>query len=362
MRGTALAHKQNPKYDGRCRRLSEDDKKKRRAEKQPFVLRFQVNSQDNADFVDCIHGTMSFAADLIEDFVIIKSTGGPTYNFAAVIDDHLMGITHVIRGDDHLSNTPRQVLLYRSLGLELPQFAHLPMILGADGERLSKRHGATSLSQYKNAGYLAEALVNYLALLGWSTTDSQQLFAREDLIEKFSLERCSKSASIFDGQKLLWMNGEYIRHLDPALFFQRSLPWLKDSGLYHEGDDLAYVQKAVALCQEKVKRLDEIPFHLDFMLKEKVQYKKEAVAQWLNADGKNIIQGLLPVLKETADFSASGLEQVIKAYAKSKGFKNAQVFHPLRVAVSGRTEGPSLFHMLELLGKDRVLARMQQYA
>src|SRR5258708_3158775 len=211
MRQLALLAKRPPKYDGTCRNLTDDQRKKKEAEGRKKSIRFKTPHEGNTDFTDLVRGALHFENMLLEDFVILKTSGVPTYNFACVVDDHLMEISHVIRGDDHLSNTPRQVLVYQAMGWKPPQFAHLAMILGSDGSRLSKRHGATSVMEYKEAGYLPAALLNYLALLGWGTEDSQQLFTPADMIEKFLIERCTKSSATFDPAKLLWMNGEYIR-------------------------------------------------------------------------------------------------------------------------------------------------------
>lgn len=358
MRRKAIAEKKPVSYDRRCKNLSEAEKKAKIASGQPYALRFYVKPDDDASFTDIIHGEKKFDTRLLEDFVIVKSTGGPTYNCAAVIDDHLMRITHVIRGDDHLSNTPRQVLLYRAFGFTCPQFAHLAMILGSDGTRLSKRHGATSLHEYMDAGYLPEAMRNYLALLGWSTSESQQIFSGDELKEKFSLERCSKSPSIFDQEKLLWMNGEYIRSLAPAVFAEQALPWLKRSGLHTNGGDTDFAGKVVALEQEKIRLFSELPEKVRFMLSDDITYDEEAVMKWFGPDSTDLIPQLRTLLEGLDNFDSAAIEASVRAFAKAQKLKTAQVFHPLRVAVSGKTQGPSLFHMVELLGKERVMKRL----
>jgi glutamyl-tRNA synthetase len=217
MRKTAMAEKKAPKYNGRCCHLTDAERKQKEAEGRKPVIRFKRPVDRPIKINDLIAGEVVFDPNLLDDFVIMKANGVPTYNFAVVIDDYCMDITHVIRGNDHLSNTPRQIQLYEALGWKdrIPQFAHLSMILGPDGARLSKRHGHTSVLEYKNDGYLPDALVNYLALLGFSTEDSQQIFGKQELIDKFSIERCSNSPATFDPQKLEWMNGEYIRMKKP---------------------------------------------------------------------------------------------------------------------------------------------------
>src|SRR5882672_10572858 len=211
MRELALLAKRPPKYDGRCRNLTSEQRAASEQAGKKKSIRFKTPQTGNTRFVDLVRGGLDFENALLEDFVILKTSGVPTYNFACVVDDHHMAISHVIRGDDHLSNTPRQILVYEALGWKPPEFGHLAMILGSDGSRLSKRHGATSVTDYRDSGYLPEVMLNYLALLGWGTEDSQQIFTQQEMVDKFSLERCSKSPAAFDPAKLLWMNGEYIR-------------------------------------------------------------------------------------------------------------------------------------------------------
>ncbi|MFH1380145.1 MAG: glutamate--tRNA ligase [bacterium] len=360
MRSKAIAEKKPVLYDKRCLNLSDIEKKQKKDAGLPCVMRFNVHEGDDPAFTDVIHGEKKFDSENFEDFIIIKSTGGPTYNFAAVIDDHLMKITHVIRGDDHLSNTPRQVLIYRALGFTIPVFAHLAMILGKDGSRLSKRHGATALSEYMEAGYLAEALRNYLALLGWSTSESQQIFIHNELTQKFSLDRCSKSPSIFDQEKLQWMNGEYIRHLSPEKFAEIGLRWLEKKGLYSNKTDKLFAEDVVKLEQEKIKLFSELPEKVSFMLKDDITYETEAVKKWFGPENQeNKIPALLDTLKSLPDFTSAKIEESVRAFAKKNKLKTALIFHPLRVAVSGRTTGPSLFQMIELLGREKVVTRLE---
>lgn len=366
MRRQAQLQKLPPKYDGRCRRLSPEEVKKRLEEGKPKVLRYKMPPEGTTRFLDMIHGTVSFENKLLQDFVIVKSSGIPTYNFACVIDDHLMEITHVIRGDDHLSNTPSQVQLYEAFGWKVPPFAHLSMILGSDGARLSKRHGATSVTEYKDQGFLPFALMNYLALLGWSTSDSQQLFtSRSELVEKFELERCQKSPAVFDPQKLLWMNGEHIRATSIEDLSMQVLPWLQNANLVpKEGPHpLAPLERLVALEKDKYKLLSDAPTLLSFLLKEEVEYDPQAVEKVLKAPGaKEVLAGMAERMEKLEPFSSKTTEEASRGYAKEKGIKTGAVFHPLRVAVSGKTTGPSLFDMLEVLGKEKVLKRTQEAA
>ena len=362
MRHLAQLEKRPPKYDGRCRNLSAVRESELRAQGRKPVVRFKMPEEGAVRFKDLIHGEVSFENKLLDDFVMIKTSGIPTYNFACVMDDHFMEITHVIRGDDHLSNTPRQIHLYQALGWDVPEFAHLSMILGPDGSRLSKRHGATGVIEYKKSGYLPDAMANYLALLGWSTEDSQQLFAPIEMIEKFDISRCQKSPAIFDPQKLLWMNGEYIRKQSPRDLAKTALPWLKEAGYVRpetSEPDQALVYK-VSLEQEKYKLLSDVPKLLDFFFQD-IAYDPASVEKVLKKDGAS---GVLSDMKERLGtlepFDAASLENLARVYAKEKNLKTGQVFHPLRVAVSGRTTGPSLFHMMEALGKEKVLSRIQK--
>jgi nondiscriminating glutamyl-tRNA synthetase len=362
MRQKALSEKRNPKYDGACSCLTPEQLKQKEGEGRSAVIRYKMPGEGKLVLEDIIRGRVEFDNASLDDFVIMKANGVPTYNFACVVDDHLMEISHVIRGDDHLSNTPRQVHLYQVLGWKPPEFAHLSMILGPDGTRLSKRHGHTAVLEYRNEGYLPEAVVNYLALLGWSTEDSQQLFGHDELIQKFVLERCSKSSGIFDVVKLQWMSGEYLRKKTAPDLIAAFYGWLKATGKENiiQGWDRQLVEKTITLEQEKAKLLSEIPGLIDFFFTEKVEYKTEAVEKVFKAPtAKSVLEGSIPKLTELPDFSAETLEKFARAYALENGWKNGQVFHPLRVAISGRTVGPSLFHMMELLGRDESIRRLK---
>jgi len=360
MRKTAQAAKKVPKYNGKCRNLTEDQRKQCEAEGRQAVLRLKVPEEGKTVFDDIIRGRVEFENYMLDDFIIAKNNGVPTYNFAVVVDDVRMKISHIIRGDDHLSNTPKQIHIYNALGWQAPVFAHLSMILGSDGSRLSKRHGHTSVLEYKKEGFLPGALVNYLSLLGWSTGDSQQLFTLSDLIEKFTLERCSKSPAVFDPKKLEWMNGEYIRRTGgeklPEVFFK----WAAETGSADKikGWDKALLIRILTMEFEKVKLLKDVPGLVDFFFTDNVEYNPEAVEKVLKTPtAKQVIEEGSAKLKDAPDFTAEALEKLARGIAAEKGLKNGQVFHPWRVALSGRTTGPSLFHMMEIMGKDEVLKR-----
>jgi len=359
MRELALLAKRPPKYDGRCRNLTSEQRAAQEQAGKKKSIRFKTPQQGNTRFVDLVRGVLDFENALLEDFVILKTSGVPTYNFACVVDDNAMKISHVIRGDDHLSNTPRQILVYEALGWKPPEFGHLAMILGSDGSRLSKRHGATSVTDYKDAGYLPEVLLNYLALLGWGTEDSQQIFTQAEMVEKFLLERCSKSPAAFDPTKLLWMNGEYIRKTPAEKLAAMAKPFFTDKRI--DQVPAKTYEQAVALELEKVKLLTDVPKLTDFLLWDEYEYREEAVTKVLRAEGAaGILDELAKRLAALEPFDLAGIETLCKTLAKDKGVKNGAVFHPLRVAVSGRTEGPSLWHMVEFLGKARTLERIKR--
>jgi glutamyl-tRNA synthetase len=339
-----------PKYDLSCRHMP-TDKAADRAGAEPCVVRFAIPETGEIVIDDIVKGEVVFQTHLLDDFVILKSDGMPTYNFAAVVDDYLMEITHVIRGDDHISNTPRQILLYRALEFGAPpKFAHMSMTLGPDGARLSKRHGATAVIDYRDKGYLPDALVNYIAFLGWSPGTTQEVFTRDDLIKEFTLERVGKSPNIFDYDKLLWMNGEYIRMkpLDEVLLLV--MPFLIQAG--YASDDMPeaqaeYVEAVVGLEQERLKLLTEIAEMTSFFFIEDFEYDEAA---W-----QKIMTQELAAIKP---FDADTIEALMRQMAEERGLKTAQAFHPLRVSVSGRMQGPSLFHMVEVMGRDRVVKRV----
>ncbi|MBI4371629.1 MAG: glutamate--tRNA ligase [Elusimicrobia bacterium] len=356
MRRLAQLEKRPPRYDGRCRSLTEAKRRELEASGRKAAVRFQMPGDGVTVIEDQIRGSVRFENHLQQDLVIWKTTDGPTYNFACVVDDHLMEISHVIRGDEHLSNTPSQIQIYRALGWEPPLFAHLSMILGPDGSKLSKRHGATSVLEYRDQGYLPAAMRNYLALLGWSTPDSQQLFAAEELVGKFALEGCQKSPATFDTVKLQWMNGEYIRKTGLDELTRLAEPFLEKAGLKGlPGPDL---KAAVALEHEKFKLLSEIPGLVDFFYKP-VEFTPKAMDKVLKAPGaKEVLNGMALALKDLEPFDEKTIEARVRRFCEDEGLKTGQAFHPLRAAVTGRTEGPTLFKMLEIMGRGEVLKRL----
>jgi len=344
-------------YDGFCRNLTRREQEEFRASGRKPVVRFKIPPERKITFNDKIRGEISVASSDFTDFVILRANGTPTYNFACVVDDHLMKITDVIRGEDHISNTPKQLLIYEALGWEKPDFAHLTMILDADGSRLSKRKGARSLLEYETDGIIREAMVNYLALLGWGTKESQNIFSQEELVSKFSLARCTSSSAIFDNDKLLWLNARHIKNLTPQEIYTRSFIFLKEAGLDVYPEER--IVSAISLEKEKIKKLTDIPGRINFLLMEEIEYEDDVAEK---ASGTcPVLVKLRRAVEEIKDFNASGIEQRVREFTKDEGLKNKDVFHPFRWAVSGRSRGPSLFEMCEFLGKETVLKRMDVY-
>ena len=367
MRQRATLAKLPPKYDGTCANLTKEQQAQKEAEGRTAVIRFKMPKEGKVEFNDIVRGHVTFENALLDDFVLMKANGVPTYNFACVGDDYLMDITHVVRGDDHISNTPRQLHIFKALGWKEPVFAHLSMILGSDGARLSKRHGHTSVLEYRREGYLQDALINYLSLLGWSTADSQQLFEHNELIEKFSLERCTSSPATFDTAKLLWMNGEYIRKKSIDEIYDLFNDWIKFTNNEEliKNWDKEVLKKAIALEHEKIKLLKDIPSLVEFFFKEHVEFDQEAVNKVFLSDknkdsAKLVLTESIDRLAKEPSFAADALELYARNFAAEKAIKTGQVFHPIRVAVSGRTQGPSLFHMMEVFGRDEVIKRIKE--
>lgn len=358
MRAQAHAQHLPPRYPGKCRNLTKEQQAELEAQGKKYVVRFKMPTEGETVFNDLIRGEVSFANKDLYDLVIQKTSGYPTYNFACVIDDHLMDMTHVIRGDDHISNTPCQIRMYEALGWKAPIMAHLSMIHGPDGTKLSKRHGDTSVIEYKKQGFLPQALINYLALLGWSTPDSQQLFAAGELEQKFDIKGCQKSPAVFDTVKLMWMNGDYIRQMSKEQLLKEAKPFIEEAGVAKGVSDET-LANIVALEQEKYKTLKEIPDLISFFFTDEVKYDEEAINKVFKAEtAKKALEVMIAKYGALADFTEQNLEAAARAAAKENGLKAGQIFHPVRVAVSGRTNGPTLFKMLEYMGKDMVLKRM----
>jgi glutamyl-tRNA synthetase len=346
-RKAALAAGKKPKYDGTCR-----DKK---LKKSPgSVVRFRGAQTGITIVEDLIKGNIIFNNDELDDLIIERGDGYPTYNFAVVIDDALMNITHVIRGDDHVNNTPRQILMYQALGFEVPKFAHVPMILGSDKARLSKRHGATSVMAYKEMGYLPEALVNYLVRLGWSHGD-QEIFTSKELIEYFTLDTVGKSPAVFNPEKLQWLNAHYIKEATPARLMEE-MKSLWPAGIHT--DDAAFTQKVIADLQPRVKTLVELAGTANFYFADQIQFEEQAAQKFLVPEVTTHLKAMAAAIPEVKNFSKEGLEEFLKAFIEEKAIKFKVIAQPLRVALTGKTVSPGIDEVIVTLGKDRVVERI----
>ncbi|MDH7500726.1 MAG: glutamate--tRNA ligase, partial [candidate division NC10 bacterium] len=324
------------------------------------ALRFRLPEVGRIVVEDLIHGPVQFDYSDLDDFIIARSDGYPTYNFAAVVDDAAMGITHVIRGDDHLSNTPRQILLYQALGYPLPRFAHIPMILGPDRARLSKRHGATSIAAYRDMGYLPEAMVNYLVRLGWSHGD-QEIFSREEMIRYFSLGKVGKTPAIFDPQKLEWVNAHYLKTLPSPYLVEQMRPFWAAAGIPEEDLHRAreeWLGAIVDALRERARTLTELAQASQYFFADPCRYDEKA-ERALAALSHSEMEELTAQLQALPDFSASVLEAFYRQFAEARGLKLAQIAQATRAALTGTTASPPLFQVMEILGREKVLRRLQ---
>jgi len=309
---------------------------------------------------DLIKGKVVFENAQLDDLIIRRSDGTPTYNFTVVVDDVDMNITHVIRGDDHLNNTPKQVHIYNALGYAVPFFAHLPMILGSDKARLSKRHGATSVTAYKEMGYLPEALVNYLARLGWSHGD-QEIFTRDEMIEFFSFEHVGSSSAVFNSEKLLWLNSQYIMKTDNRELAELVLPFLRSTHVIGENQDIdrTWLAKAVGTLRERSKTLAELAAALRYYISDDIEYDPKAQKKFLNTDSLPYLKEVKYSLERTDVFLADTIHQSFSDIVEKHGIKLGSLAQPVRVAVTGRKESPGIFDVLEVLGKEKTLKRLE---
>ena len=343
------------KYDGRCRERHIDQPSGEAA------LRFKAPQDGQTVIEDLIKGRVVFDNSVLDDLIILRSNGYPTYNFSVVVDDALMGITHVIRGDDHLTNTPRQIPMFRALGYEIPRFGHLPMIMGSDKARLSKRHGATSILAYKEMGYLPEAMINYLVRLGWSFGD-QEVFSIAELIEKFDFDHVQKSSAVFNPDKLLWMNAHYIQHSDPKRIAGLLQPFLEQAGLGAEARARpeGWMEKLIVAFQERSKTLAEMATAATLYLKDELTFDEAAVKKFLTPAVAPALEKLTARIEASADFSRTALEGTFKRVLEEEGLTMGQLAQPVRVALTGGTASPGLFEVMDLLGRDRTVARLRK--
>ncbi len=350
-----------PKYDRRCLNLTQEERARFEAEGRRFALRFRVPDEGTVSWTDRIRGEVSFENRLLDDFVLVKSDGFPSYLLAVVVDDYDMRITLILRGEDIVSATPRQLHIYQAMGWETPDFAHLPLILAPDRSKMSKRHGATALTDYRDLGYLPEAVVNFIALLGWAPGDDRELMTREEMIEAFSLEGIGKSGAVFDIEKLNWMNGHYLRQLSPERYAELARPFLEKAGLPLNEFPPEYVTQVLLLEQERAKTLAELPGLVEFFFRDPESYDEKGIAKWFAREGAGeLLAAIREALAGLSEFTHDSTESAIRALAEARGEKVGPAIHTTRLAVTGKTAGPGLFETLALLGKERVLARIER--
>jgi glutamyl-tRNA synthetase len=350
-RTLAMEEGRKPKYDGTCRDRVDQP------EGQPYVFRFRAPQGGSTSFDDLIKGTITFPNDELDDLIIQRTDGTPTYNFCVVIDDATMKITTVIRGDDHVNNTPRQVQLYEALGFPVPQFAHVPMILGSDKARLSKRHGATSVIAYRDMGYLPEALMNYLVRLGWSHGDDE-IFSREEMVEKFDIGNVGRSASVFSTEKLNWLNAHYIKGSAPERLAALLLPHLSSRGVTTtNGPDLVAVVKTL---QERAQTLEEMAERAVFYYNAPVEYDEAALAKFDKAQLQAVFAAVIEKLADASSLDSAAVDALFKDICTENSWKMGQVGQPVRIALSGGTQAPGIGDIIAALGVGETVQRIQR--
>lgn len=356
---------ETPHYSGKCRHLTEEERQKLESEGRKPSIRFLVPKGKVYSFDDMVKGHVSFESDGIGDHVIVKKDGIPTYNFAVTVDDHLMEISHVLRGDDHISNTPKQLMIYEALGWEPPTFGHMTLIVNESRRKLSKRDESIIqfIEQYEELGYLPEALFNFIALLGWSPGGEEEIFTKEEFIKIFDPHRLSKSPALFDKQKLAWMNNQYMKSVEIDRVTELALPHLIKAGLVKENrtpEEDQWVRELIALNQEKMSYGAEIVELSELFFNEDIQMDEEAQAVISEEQVPEVMEAFLAQIDQMESFTAEEIKKAVKAVQKATGHKGKKLFMPIRVAATGQVHGPDLMKTLELLGEKKVKARLQR--
>lgn len=362
MRKNAERKKINKRYDGTCRRLTPDQVEENLARNVPCVVRLKV-PPGQVSYDDSIHGPLVIDTDTLDDFIILRADGSPVYQLAVVVDDHDMGITHIIRGDDHIANTPKQILIYQALGWSPPDFGHVPLILGPDKVRLSKRHGATSVEEFREQGILAGALFNYLCLLGWSGGDDVEVMNREEILRKFDISRIQRSAAVFDLKKLNWMNTRYLAALSHKELMPHVRSWLeKEQHVLAEAEEGRF-SYLIELLQVRAKTITELCQSLDVFFTDPQIYEEKGVHKYFEKPGNaELLQALLVGLEgqdEALFIDIQKIEEYIRAFAGQRKLSAGAVIHPLRLALTGKTASPGIFELIFILGRERVLRRLK---
>ncbi|MFT0803757.1 glutamate--tRNA ligase [Bacillus swezeyi] len=352
-----------PRYSGKCRNLTKEEQDKLEAEGRQPSIRFKVPQGEVIRFNDIVKDDISFETDGIGDFVIVKKDGTPTYNFAVAVDDYLMKMTHVLRGEDHISNTPKQIMIYNAFGWDVPTFGHMTLIVNENRKKLSKRDESIIqfIEQYEELGYLPEALFNFIALLGWSPAGEEELFTKEQFIEIFDVKRLSKSPAVFDTHKLKWVNNQYVKKLDLDQVIELTVPHLQKAGKVSKelsGSEKEWVRKLISLYQEQLSFGAEIVELTELFFKEEIQYNREARTVLDEEQVPEVLRVFSEKLEQLEEFTADEIKASIKAVQKETGHKGKKLFMPIRVATTGQSHGPELPQSIELLGKDTVLKRL----
>lgn len=352
-----------PIYDEHCRHLTEEEKARYEAEGRKPVVRLKVRKDGVFAFDDMVRGHVEFQAAGVGDFIIMKSDGIPVYNFAVVIDDAFMEVTHVIRAEEHLSNTPRQLAIYEALGYKPPKFGHISLILGEDHKKMSKRHGATSVTEYRNMGYLPEAVVNYLALLGWTPKGEQEIFTEEELIKQFSMKRVSSNDAVFDINKLNWINFQYMKKLDADQLYDLIFPFLVKAGYVEESvteEKKAWLKKVIWFMKDHIYFAGQAADELRFFFEDMPALTDEAILSIMKAEtsGK-LLKAFIEDLKALETFDQAEIKKCFNACMKAQGIKGKAAYEPTRIALTGATQGPGMFEMMELFGREKTMDRLE---
>jgi glutamyl-tRNA synthetase len=359
----AMKEKRNPRYDRTCLHLSDTEKQQLIASGKPYAIRLML-PEGETTFTDAVVGDVAKKHEDLDDFIIARSDGRAVYNMAVVVDDHEMNISHVIRGNDHISNTFKQIQIYNALDFGLPRFAHIPLILNKSKSKMSKRDGAAAVTDYAKLGYLKEAVVNFIALLGWSPGDDREVMTIEEMIESFSLERINKSNAVFDMEKLTWMNGEYIRQTDDYKLVDLIRPYLVESGLVTQlfiNTRWDFMMKFVGMMKERCKLLTDFGEQGGYFFKDDFDYEEKASGKhFADPQVAGMLQEWHDILTAVEPFTTEKIEQALRGYADKLAIKPAAVIHPTRLSLSGISKGPSLFHMMELLGREACLKRLNR--
>lgn len=353
-----------PRYDGRCRTLSKEERVRLEQDGRRPALRFHIPPTGETMVSDVIRGSVAFAHEVLDDFIIMKSNGLPAYNFACVIDDSSMKISHVLRAEEHLSNTPRQILIYEALGRALPVFVHLPMILAPDRSKLSKRHGATSVQEFCEQGFLPEALLNYLSLLGWSPEGEEEIMPLSEIVRQFSLDRVGKTAAVYDTKKLTWMNGHYLNEASLDSVVERAIPFMQQKGLVPK--DISphlneYTTKVVEIVRTRVKTLAEVADASDYFFSDDFTYEEKGLRKHFSKPGvENLLEAAGRRIEQLESYEPQVLEEAYRDLGTELGVSAGEIIHPTRLALSGRTMGPGLFELMAVLGKVKTLQRLNR--